>query len=113
MNNAVSARPEGTACVTPVTVSANKTARRHVANIWLLVANQVLQSLGPTDHVELYVDTSGGLLAQPWDEEPPADSLYVCKIRPGTSVEVIAARLRHASSRWRIEPSIVPGGDND
>ena len=24
-----------------------------------------------------------------------------------------AARLRHASSRWRIEPSIVPGGDND
>lgn len=112
MNNAVSARPEGTACVTPVTVSGPK----HLANLWLLAATQVIDTLAAADDreaIELYVDIAGGLFAQPVPTLPPPDAVYVCKVGPSTPVEVVAARLRHASSRWRIEPTAVPGGDND
>lgn len=91
---------------------------KELANIWLIAAHNVLQALDllPSSPLgapvaDLYVHPTGKLYALEQGAKAPEETVYVCALRPGIELVVVAARLRQAVSRWRPEAVTAAGGD--
>lgn len=109
-----SARAKAVPCV-----RGSGTGMKQVASLWLLAAEHVLATIGYRKHrakdrgLLLYIDTDGALLVAESSTPQPPNAVYVCGLRPGIDPVVVAARLRHTASRWRLDSVRPQHEDND